>query len=69
MKAEANAILATLLSSTTNSKHTRHKTERRQSLCDSHTKQEAEAVRIALVDAGRGWSGVKRECVLLKRKG
>ena len=68
MNPKANAVLATLLTSTTKGKDTRYKTERGQSLCDSHTKQEAEEVRIALVDAGRGWSGVKRECVLLKRK-
>lgn len=66
MNPKANAILATLLTSTSKSKAVRHKAE--QSLCDSHTKKEAEAVRIALVDAGRGWSDVKRECVLLKRK-
>ena len=66
MNPKANALLATLLTSTTKGKDTRFKTE--STMCDSHTKQEEAAVRIALVDAGRGWSGVKRECVLLKRK-
>ena len=65
MNPKANAVLATLLTSTTNVKHTRHKTEK---LWTPVHKDEAEAARIALVDAGRGWSGVKRECVLLKRK-
>lgn len=65
MNPKANAVLAMLLTSTSNSKsNTRYKTER--PVCDSHTKQEVEAVRVALVDAGRGWSAVKRECVLLK---
>lgn len=69
MNPKANAVLLMMLKtlpSQDKHKTVRHKAE--QSLCDSHTKKEAEAVRIALVDAGRGWSGVKRECVLLKRK-
>ena len=65
MNPKANAVLAMLLTSTSNSKsNRRYKTER--PVCDSHTEQEAKAVTIALVDAGRGWSAVKRECVLLK---
>ena len=66
MDAKANAILAALLTSSTKDKHTRYKTER---FGTPVPKQDPEQVRIALVDAGRGWSSVKRECVLLKRKG
>ena len=66
MNPKANAVLATLLTSTTNAKHTRHKTEK---FATGVAKDDAELVRIALVDASRGWTGVKKECVLLKRKG
>lgn len=65
MNPKANAVLAMLLTSTTNAKHTRHKTEK---LWTPVHKDEPELVRVALVDASNGWSGVKRECVLLKRK-
>lgn len=66
MNPKANAVLAMLLTSTTNAKHTRHKTEK---FATPVAKDDAELVRIALVDASRGWTGVKKECVLLKRKG
>jgi hypothetical protein len=59
-------LLRSLLSSTTNDKHTRYKREK--NLGDGNP-NEVERVRVALVDAGRGWDAVKRECVLLKRKG
>lgn len=59
------AELKTLASS---GKDIRYKTERKKSWTSVH-KEDPEPVRIALVDAGNGWSGVKRECVLLKRKG
>jgi len=60
-------LLRSLLSSSSNDKgNTRHKTEK---LWTPVHKAEEEQVRIALVDAGRGWDAVKRECVLLKRKG
>jgi len=59
-------LLRSLMSSTTNAKHTRHKTEK---FATGVAKDDAELVRIALVDASRGWTGVKKECVLLKRKG
>lgn len=65
MNPKANAVLATLLTSTTNAKHIRYKTEK----CKPYTNDEPELVRVALVDASNGWSGVKRECVLLKRRG
>jgi len=67
MDAKANAVLAALLTSSTNDKgNTRYKTER---FGTPVPKQDLEQVRVALVDAGRGWDAVKRECVLLKRKG
>ena len=66
MTPKANAVLAALLTSSINDKHTRHKTEK---LWTPVHKAEEERVRVALVDAGNGWDSVKRECVLLKRKG
>jgi hypothetical protein len=66
MTPKANAVLAALLTSSINDKHTRYKTEK---LWTGVHKAEEQQVRIALVDAGNGWASVKRECVLLKRKG
>lgn len=60
-------LLRSLMSSTTNAKHTRYKTERFGTPVPKGN--DAELVRIALVDASRGWTNVKKECVLLKRKG
>ena len=63
------AVLLSLMSSSSNDKgNTRHKTEGK-SFATNVAKENTEQVRIALVDAGRGWDSVKRECVLLKRKG
>ena len=67
MNPKANAVLATLLTSTTKGKHTRFKTESFGTPVPKG--EDAERVRIALVDASNGWSGVKRECVLLKKRG
>jgi len=62
-------LLRSLLSSSSNDKgNTRHKTEGK-SFATGVAKENTEQVRIALVDAGNGWDAVKRECVLLKRKG
>jgi hypothetical protein len=69
MLSEKNrAVLLSLLPSTTNSKSntTRHKREK--DLGDGNP-NDLVRERIALVDAGRGWAAVQRECVLLKRKG
>jgi hypothetical protein len=61
-------LLRSLLSSTSNDKHTRYKREKDFATVVAKG-NDAELVRIALVDASNGWTGVKRECVLLKRKG
>ena len=67
MDAKANAVLAALLTSSSNDKgNTRYKREK--NLGDGNP-NDLVRERIALVDAGRGWDAVKRECVLLKRKG
>ena len=61
---------AELKALTSSDKDTRYKTEKeRKKLWTSVHKENPEPVRIALIDAGNGWAGVKRECVLLKRKG
>lgn len=61
---------AELKALTSSGKDTRYKTERKEKkLWTSVHKENPEPVRIALIDAGNGWAGVKRECVLLKRKG
>jgi hypothetical protein len=61
------AVLLSLMSSSSNDKgNTRHKREK--TLGDGNPNHWVHE-RIALVDAGRGWDSVKRECVLLKRKG
>lgn len=59
---------AELKALTSSGKDTRYKTERKKLWTSVH-KENPEPVRIALIDAGNGWAGVKRECVLLKRKG
>jgi hypothetical protein len=67
MNPKANAVLAMLLTSTSNSKANTTRYKREKDLGDGNP-NEVERVRVALVDADRGWDAVKRECVLLKRK-
>lgn len=68
MLSEKNrAVLLSLMPLTTDSKSTNTRYKREKDLGDRHP-NEVERVRVALVDAGRGWAAVKRECVLLKRK-
>ena len=68
MLSEKNrAVLLSLLPSTTISKSSNTRYKREKDLGDGNP-NEVERVRVALVDAGRGWAAVQRECVLLKRK-